>query len=83
MPSSYNFFSILIFFVVNFSSPPPESSLSRLIEPRKWVVRYAPPPEDIYWENITDSHSFYVAKAFIINILMFLLLVNLFGLLKG
>lgn len=49
-------------------SQPPESSLSRLLQPYKWSVRYAPPPEDIYWENITNSHTLYVLKAVAVNI---------------
>jgi hypothetical protein len=47
-----------------------------LIEPEKWSVRYAPPPEDIYWENITDSHTAYVMKAIAINVFVFIVLVS-------
>jgi hypothetical protein len=54
------------------------SSLSSLIEPEKWSVRYAPPPEDIYWENITDSHTAYVMKAIAINVFVFIVLVSEF-----
>ena len=53
--------------------------MSELLEPGKWLVRYAPPPEDIYWENIVDSHGTYIAKAIIINFFMFFLLVSLFN----
>jgi len=55
-------------------SQPPRSSLSNLLKPRKWSVRYAPPPEDIYWENITNSHTLYVLKAVAVNIFVFLML---------
>ena len=75
-------FSDFTFFVsrrlFSISSSPP-SSVSELLEPGKWLVRYAPPPEDIYWENIVDSHGTYIAKAIIINFFMFFLLVSLFN----
>jgi hypothetical protein len=52
------------------------SSLSGLIEPEKWSVRYAPPPEDIYWENINNSHTAYMMKASIVNVIVFIVLVR-------
>ncbi len=58
-----------------FSSKAPYSSLSFALEPWKWVVQYAPPPQDIYWENITVGHGHYIAKLFFVNLLIFLLLV--------
>ena len=61
-----------------FSSKAPDSSLSFPLEPWKWIVQYAPPPQDIYWENITAGHGHYVAKMLLVNILMFILLVILF-----
>ena len=51
--------------------------MSELLYPANWSVRYAPPPEDIYWENIVDSHTFYVVKALVINFLVFILLVSI------
>lgn len=56
-----------------FSEPPP-STLSNLLEPWHWSVRMAPPPEDIYWENLNESHRFFFLKTFFINFIVFIFL---------
>ena len=53
---------------------PPSSSLSNLLEPQKWAVRVAPPPEDIYWENLSETHSLFFVRAFLINVVLFVIL---------
>eukprot|EP00095_Tigriopus_kingsejongensis_P009316 snap_masked-scaffold320_size207635-processed-gene-1.8 protein:Tk09316 transcript:snap_masked-scaffold320_size207635-processed-gene-1.8-mRNA-1 annotation:"hypothetical protein L798_12217" len=56
-----------------FASPP-TSSLSSQMEPYNWSVRFAPPPEDIYWENLKDTHRLFFMKALMINIVLFVVL---------
>lgn len=56
-----------------FSSPS-ASSLSNLLAPEDWSVRVAPPPEDIYWENLNESHRFFFLKTFFINLIVFIFL---------
>jgi uncharacterized membrane protein len=34
----------------------------------------APPPEDIYWENLNESHRFFFLKTFFINFIVFIFL---------
>ena len=55
-------------------SNPSSSTLSNLLEPWNWSVRVAPPPEDIYWENLNESHRFFFLKTFIINLFLFIFL---------
>ncbi len=55
-------------------STPPTSTLSNIIQPENWSVRFAPPPEDIYWENLTDTHRLFFVKALLINLLLFVVL---------
>jgi hypothetical protein len=57
-----------------FSSSVPSSTLSGLISPSTWTVRFAPPPEDIYWENLNDAHRMFFFKALLINIFVFIIL---------
>ena len=37
-------------------------------------MRFAPPPEDIYWENLNDAHRLFLFKALLINIFLFIVL---------
>ena len=38
-------------------------------------VRFAPAPEDIYWENLTaDTHRLFIFKALFINMVVFIVL---------
>ena len=48
--------------------------MSNLLEPWHWSVRMAPPPEDIYWENLNESHRFFFLKTFFINFIVFIFL---------
>ena len=55
-------------------SDPSASTLSNLLEPWAWNVRIAPPAEDIYWENLNESHRFFFIKTFFINLILFIIL---------
>ncbi len=55
-------------------SNPPSSTLSNLLEPWNWGVRVAPPPEDIYWENLNDNTRLFFLKSFFINFFVFICL---------
>ena len=44
------------------SSTPASSSLDTVLSPASWDVRFAPPPEDIYWENLNRKRHFRVIK---------------------
>ena len=41
-----------------FSSHPPTSSLDSHLQPGSWDIRFAPPQEDIYWENLNRKKNF-------------------------
>ncbi|XP_050426981.1 calcium permeable stress-gated cation channel 1-like [Adelges cooleyi] len=56
---------------------PPTSSVSDLLQPHKWVVKFAPSPDDIIWENLTETyHNRYckiiLTNAFLLGTLFFL-----------
>ena len=40
------------------NSHPPTSSLDSLLQPGSWDIRFAPPQEDIYWENLNRKKNF-------------------------
>ena len=44
------------------------------MEPGRWSVRYSPHPDDIYWENLSESLHLFVIKAFFINLFVFVML---------
>ena len=52
----------------------PKSSMTNLLEPDNWSARISPPPDDIYWENLTETHRFFFLKSFLINTFVFLFL---------
>lgn len=46
-----------------------------MIGVRRRSVRFAPPPEDIYWENLTaDTYRLFWVKALLINLVVFVVL---------
>jgi len=61
-------------FISCLNSNPPSSSLDNLLKQSSWDVRFAPPPEDIYWENLNRKRHFRVIKVWIINIILFIVL---------
>ena len=56
------------------SSSPSGSSLDTVLKPWRWDVRFAPPPEDIYWENLNKKKHFRSLKVWLVNIILFLVL---------
>jgi len=54
------------------STKPPMSSLSSTLRPDKWRVQFAPPPRDIYWENLSDKRRWLVTRTIFSNICLFL-----------
>ena len=44
--------------------------------PKYWNLRYAPPPDDIYWTQLEGSRKIFIAKYILVNVV--LLLVVLF-----
>lgn len=52
---------------------PQQSSLQKELRPDNWEVRFAPPPEDIYWENL-NSGNYRIIKVWVLNSIMFLVL---------
>merc|ERR1719481_1447398 len=61
-------------FISCLNSNPPSSSLDNLLKQSSWDVRFAPPPEDIYWENLNRKRHFRTLKVWMVNILLFLIL---------
>jgi len=57
-----------------FGSPRPKSSMTNLLEPDSWSVRFSPPPDDIYWENLHTSHRYFIIKSIVVNLGCFLFL---------
>jgi len=55
-----------------------KSDESDLLKPQKWRVSYAPPPWDIYWENLTNFEAIWWFKIFAFHfvVLMFVILVT-------
>ncbi|XP_025198856.1 CSC1-like protein 2 [Melanaphis sacchari] len=56
---------------------PPTSSVAGLLQPYRWRVTFAPPPDDIFWENLTEpSHNRYckivLTNSFLVIVLFFL-----------
>ncbi|GFY01110.1 CSC1-like protein 1 [Trichonephila clavipes] len=49
------------------SADPPSSSYSRQLNPYNWSVDFAPPPEDIFWENLSVSKSLWYSRALTTN----------------
>jgi len=57
-----------------FNSSPPSSSVDNLMRPSSWDVRFAPPPEDIIWENLSRTRHFRLIKVWISNTILFIVL---------
>lgn len=53
----------------------PPTSVSDELKPQRWISRNAPEPYDIYWANLSVTPKFWYFKAFVINILLFIVLV--------
>ncbi|XP_076068118.1 transmembrane protein 63 isoform X3 [Oratosquilla oratoria] len=53
---------------------PPTSSVSRDLKPHNWITRVAPPPNDIYWSNLSVTTRHWYLKAVTINVILFIIL---------
>ncbi|XP_053553352.1 calcium permeable stress-gated cation channel 1 isoform X2 [Bombina bombina] len=51
-----------------------QSSVTPLLHSHQWVVRYAPAPNDIIWENLAMSGPIWWVRFAALNLLLFLLL---------
>ena len=49
---------------------PPHSTIA--IRPDKWRVWYAPPPNDIIWENLSDKRQWVNLKKLVANLFIFI-----------
>ncbi|CAM1292566.1 TMEM63C (predicted) [Pycnogonum litorale] len=56
------------------SSNPPTSSLGHLLAPHDWNVMFAPPPDDIIWENLSSSSETWYVWVFFVNFILFMIL---------
>ena len=45
--------------------------------PKYWNVRYAPPPDDIYWTQLEGSRKIFIAKYILVNVVLFLVVLFL------
>ena len=46
-------------------------------DPRNWSVRYAPPPDDIYWTQLSGSRKCLITKYILVNTTLFIFLLFL------
>jgi len=53
------------------ATKPPMSSLSPTLRPDNWRVQFAPPPRDIYWENLSDKRRWLVTRTIFSNLCLF------------
>eukprot|EP00092_Neocalanus_flemingeri_P009447 GFUD01010165.1.p1 GENE.GFUD01010165.1~~GFUD01010165.1.p1 ORF type:complete len:846 (+),score=190.82 GFUD01010165.1:77-2614(+) len=56
--------------ILNFKKTAPESKLD--MNPHKWRVWYAPLPNDIIWENLSNKRNWTLVKKIIANLFIFL-----------
>ncbi|XP_064489861.1 calcium permeable stress-gated cation channel 1-like isoform X2 [Ornithodoros turicata] len=52
----------------------PSSSLNKQLRPSMWKVTFAPPPSDIFWENLAIGKWAWYIRSFFINFVLFLVL---------
>jgi len=58
--------------IFSWRHTPPTSSMSVTLQPERWRMWFAPPPRDIYWENLSDQRRWLITKSVLINILLFI-----------
>jgi len=58
-------------FLIKLSDNQPLSTLSASMKPDKWKVWFAPPPRDIYWENLSDKRNWLILKTILSNTCLF------------
>ncbi|KAH7933990.1 hypothetical protein HPB49_020175 [Dermacentor silvarum] len=52
----------------------PSSSVSKELKSNSWKVVFAPPPSDIFWENLSIGKWAWYIRSFFINFVLFLIL---------
>ncbi|XP_042149368.1 calcium permeable stress-gated cation channel 1 isoform X4 [Ixodes scapularis] len=52
----------------------PTSSMTKDLRPNTWKVTFAPPPSDIFWENLSVGKWAWYIRSFVINFVLFLIL---------
>jgi len=62
--------------IFQWHSKPPESKVSDSLGVKKWKVWYAPPPSDMYWENLAMKRYWLLLRSVVVNFI--LLIVVLF-----
>ncbi|KAH6924250.1 hypothetical protein HPB50_014323 [Hyalomma asiaticum] len=55
-------------------STTPSSSVSKELKSNSWKVVFAPPPSDIFWENLSIGKWAWYIRSFFINFVLFLIL---------
>lgn len=53
------------------SSNPPISSVSGVLQPHLWNVKFAPPPQDIFWYMFSDLLIFLLYKMSVVDMVIF------------
>ena len=46
-------------------------------DPKRWTVRYAPPPDDIYWTQLEGSRKIFIFKYILVNVVLFIVVLFL------
>lgn len=53
----------------------PPTSVSDELKPHRWISKTAPEPSDIYWANLSVAPKWWYLKAFVINVVLFTVLI--------
>ena len=54
--------------ILCFKSRPPKSTFSaEMDDPSNWNIRYAPPPDDMYWTALSGSRKYLLIKYLLVN----------------
>lgn len=53
----------------------PESKYSRKLKSKQWIAKFAPLPNDLYWENLTWGFKAWYFKIFLVNISLAIIIV--------
>ncbi|KAK7906922.1 hypothetical protein WMY93_015534 [Mugilogobius chulae] len=53
---------------------PQPSQHSRLLQVKNWAVSFAPPPKNVYWENLSVRGVIWYLRYILLNIFLFILL---------
>ncbi|CAL8099974.1 unnamed protein product [Orchesella dallaii] len=53
----------------------PESKYTLKLKSKQWIVKFAPLPDDLYWENLTLGFKAWYFKIFLVNITLAIVIV--------